>query len=339
MNADTASPTTPSPAPGTPAAPAPGPAGGNAPGAASLPVGMHGHHTTAEPNALLVWSQKAWANLKEGKFGNPKLLLLVVAVVGIGLAWWFLAKSSKESESALWSAWAMAPATPEAQQKLREEQSIAKSVAGPLSQLGELRLKQANALRRLTAEKVADRQAAADDLEKLRDELANAAGLFPNDPTLKAAAYLDAAETELALIGVPKKGVAVMGVEVQKHSRGQVSKYVELLRSAADAVGPTTEAGQGIAAKADKYAKELEAGELYTRLGTFHSNFNNPDPVGGQTDPLDPTDPFGGEPFPGVPGGPLPPTSVPGGSVGPTEPPLGPGEAPKPPTQPLDPPK
>lgn len=340
MNADTASPAAPTPAPPQPPAPVP------VPGATTPPAGDLGHHGHVhhETNALLIWSKKAWEGLKEGHFGNPKILLLILAVVVIGLAWWLLAHTSLVNDSLLWSgldgAFRPAAATKDEVNLLTtwaDDAANKDTVAARIARLNAIRLREADALRRLTGEKVADRQAAADELEKVRDELEKAAEQFPQDRTLRAAAYLDAADAELGLIGVPKKGVAAMGLEVRQHSRGKVEKYTGLLRKAAEAVGPTTEAGKGFIATADKYDKDVEASELYSRLGTFHASFNNPDPVGTGR-PFDPTDPFGGDPgdFP-LPNGPKRPTTIPDGPVKPDDK-LAPGEGPKSP-KPLDPPK
>lgn len=335
MNADTATPAAPSPTPAQPLAPVP------VPGATTPPAGDLGHHghVHTEKNALLDWSKKAWEGLKQGKVGNPKVLLLVLAVAAILGAWWFLANSSKAADSALWyqSDTALNPAEggdaakkAERLNAFADEPSMKDSVAAPIAKLNAIRLRKTEALRKLNGEKLADRLAGADELEKVRDELAKAADWFLKDRTMKAAAFLDAAEAELALVGVPKKDAKPLDADDQK-SRGQVAEYAKLLRSAADAIGPTTEAGKGFTAKVEKYADKDAVADLYKRLSTFHASFNNPDPTARPTDPTDPTDPFGGEP-----GGPKRPTTLPDG---PTDKPLDPGEAPKPPTKPLDPPK
>lgn len=336
MNADTATPA--SPAPTTPQPPVPVPA----PGATTPPAGDLGHHGHVhhEKNALLDWTKKAWEGVKHGKVGNPKLLLLLVAVVAIIGVWWFLAKASRDNDSALWSGFdaagrAIGKGNMDEQLKQLEgyaaDQSVKDSVASPILRLNALRLRKTTALRKLTGDKLADRQSAADELEKVREELVKAADWFAKDRTMKAATYLDAAEVELGLIGVPKADAKPLDAD-DLRSRGKVDKYAELMRKAADAIGPNTDAGKGFVAKADKYQNKDEAEKLYRRLGDFHISFNNPDPVGRPTDPSDPSGGF--DPIPG--GGPRRPTTLPDG---PSDKPLAPGEGPKPPINPLDPPK
>jgi hypothetical protein len=321
MNADTASPTSPAPAPvGGPQPPVP------VPGDTSPPI--HHEHTKAEPNALLEWSKRAWTGLKEGKVGNPKLLLLVLAVVLILGAWWFLANTSKVNDSALWREFSSALNAGE-MKKFAGDPANANSVAAKAVTLNEMRLRKNDAQRKLNAKTLAERQAAADELQKVRDELVTAAGGF-TDRTLKAAALLDAAEAEMALIGVPNKDVTAMGLEVKMNSRGQVSKYAELTRKAAEVVGANTDTGKALTAEADKYAKELDADELYKRLGFFHAGFNNPDPVSRTPEPSDPT----GGIIPGSDGGPKSPAGLPEGPTKPDDK-AAPGDLPKPPVNPF----
>lgn len=285
MNADTVPPT-------TPQIPAPAPVGGPLPvvpqpGATEPP---HTHpHSKAEPNALLEGTKKLWENLKAGKVGNPRVIALVLAVIAIGVAWWFLASSGKRADSLLWYNFDAAQERgSEGLKKFNQEPTHAKTVAGKIATLNDLRLQMDVAMTRLTSSKVkgADRVKAADDLERLRNEVAELAPQFDKDKTMKASAFLAAAEVELALVGVPKKDVTVL-LDVKGGSRGQLAKYADYLKQAAEAVGPNTEAGKQFLADAEKYTTEATAADLYRRLGAFHANFNNPDPLpfGPGTDP------------------------------------------------------
>lgn len=312
MNADTASPTTPS-------TPAPVPTGPSlpvvpVPGATEPP---HTHeHTKAEPNALLLWSKKAWEGLKAGHVGNPRILLLAVAAVAIAAAIWFLLFSSKKTDSALWSGFDQA-LTNEGLNTFAGDPANANTMAAKIAKLNDLRLRKDLNLRKLTdsRQKLADRVGAADTLEKLRDELSESAGQFKDDRTLKAQSLLAAAEIEMGLIGIPKKGVATMGVDVKGNCRGQLDKYAGLMKQAAEAIGVDSEAGKEILAAADKYSKDPAAGELYRRLGDFHSRFNDPDPI----DPTKSTDPNAPKTPDTIPGNPKPGETT------------TPGDAPKPP--------
>ena len=160
--------------------------------------------------------------------------------------------------------------------------------------------------------------ASAETLEKLRDEFVAVSGEFKDDRTLKTQALLAAADIEMGLIGIPKKGVTTMGVDVKGNCRGQVDKYAGLMKQAAEAIGADTDAGKQILATADKYSQEPAAGELYRRLGEFHARFNDPDPVS-----LDPTKPLD-------PNAPKTPDTIPSNTK--PEDKTAPGDAPKPPT-------
>lgn len=303
MNADTATPATP---------PTPAPVGGPqplvpAPGA-TTPPDQH-NQGPPEPNALLDGLKKGWENLKAGKVGNPRVIALVLAVAAILGAWWFLSQSSLKADSALWLNFDSAT-KPESIKSFVDEQSQAKTQAAKIAKLNDLRLRRDTLLAKMTRPKLADRVEAANMLGKLRDEFVEAAKDFTNDVTLKATVYREAAEIEMALVGVPKEGVAAMGGDEKGKGRGQLDKFAELMKLAATAIGPETEAGKGFMAEAEKYSKAEDAAQLYRQLGTFHANFNNPDPV-----PSTPTD----STTPKAPDG-----------IGGTKP-TDPGEAPKPP--------
>lgn len=295
MNADTTSPTPPTQAPVGGPQPIP-----PVPGATTPPDQHHHHHGHAEPNALLDWSKKAWEGLKSGKVGNPRILALVLAVVAILAAWWFLAKSSGQADSALWFRFDTA-VDPEGIKTFTGEATQANTVAAKIAKLNDARLRKDAAMRNLTASLQSVRVPAADNLEKLRGEFIELADQFANDRTMKAEVYRDAAAIEMALVGVPKKGVVTMGVDVKGNCRGQIDKYAELMRKAADAIGPTTDPGKDFLADADKYSSELEANKLYTRLGTFHVRFNDPDPLPPTPEkPFDPTAPKAPDKIPDV---------------------------------------
>ncbi len=282
MNADTASPTTP---------PTPAPVGGPQPlvpvPGATTPPDQHSH-APAEPNALMDGAKKAWESLKAGKVGNPRVIALVLAVAAILGAWWFLARASRQSDSALWLGFDSALSN-ERLNTFADDPSQAKTQAAKIARLNDLRLRRDTLLGKMTRTKLADRVEAADMLEKLRDEFVDSAKDFVNDTTLKAQIYREAAEIEMGLVGVPKKGVVAMGGDEKGKGRGQLEKYAELMKKAAEAIGPETDAGKGFLAEAEKYSKDAEALQLYRQLGTFHANFNNPDPV--LSTPIDPTTP------------------------------------------------
>lgn len=306
MNADTATPTTPpTPLPGgsLPVVPAPG---------ATTPPVNH-DHVKDEPNALLEGLKALWANVKAGKVGSPRVLALVIAVVAIIAAWWFLSHASLKNDSALWLGFDSANQS-DGIKTFVVESSQKNTVAAKVAALNDLRLRRDAALFNMTNNKKAERLAAANTLASLREEFVTAAGQLDKDLTLKAKALSEAAEIELALIGVPKEGVTAMGVDVKGNCRGQVEKYSELLKKAAEAIGPNTDAGKALTAEADKYSGAA-ANNLYEQLGRFHARFNDADLV-----PFNPADPNGpkapdtiggGTPKPGDTTAPKPPEGNP----------------------------
>ena len=305
MNADTATPTTP---------PTPAPVGGPQPlvpvPGATTPPDQH-HHAPAEPNALLDGVKSLWERLKAGKVGNPRVIALVLAVVAILGAWWFLSHSSLKADSVLWYNFE-STLNDKGIKAFTDEKSQENSTAGKIAKLNDLRLRRDALLAKMTRPKLADRVEAADMLEKVRDEFVEAVKEFPKDQTLKAQVYREAAEIEMGLVGVPKKGVVAMGGDEKGKGRGQLDKYAELMKKAAEAIGPATEAGKGFLAEAEKYSQEAEALQLYRQLGTFHAKFNDPDPtpIPSSIDPNTPKAPDG---------------------IGGTNKPTTPGDAPKPP--------
>jgi Tfp pilus assembly protein PilV len=250
-------------------------------------------HTKTEPNALLTWATTTWESIKAGKIGNPRLIALFLAVVAVLGAWWFLARTSKQADSALWYKFDEVMSADQAN-KFAEEPTNAKTVAARYARFVALRLRKDAALNDLSSEKLLKRQTAADSLEKLRDELEGYASSFDSDPTAKSQALVAAADCEMALVGVPKKAVTVMGVDVKGNSRGRLDKFAELMRKAAEAIGPDTDAGKRLIAEGETYSKEPQASRAYARLGAMHAKFNNPDAVTNlPTDPSSPKTPGG----------------------------------------------
>jgi hypothetical protein len=216
-----------------------------------------------------------WEKLKTGQVINPKWLALILAVAAIIGGWWWLSKSSKKADSALWVNYDLA-VSPDGMKAFTEDKSTADTDAARYVRVNLQRNKIRDGLYNLTADKLATRLKAAKSLEEARDELTRLADEFKNDRTMKAVCFLAAAEAEKGLIGVPKEGVRAMGLDVKANCRGQVERYAELKRKAAEAIGPTTEAGQKYTAEADKYTKE--AGDIYNVSGILNAAFNEADP-------------------------------------------------------------
>lgn len=282
---------------------APTPAG--VPGMATEPAVRDAHQGHEEPNALQKWLVSTWEKVKTGRVGNPKWFVLILAVGLVVAAWWFLRGSSKKADSALWRAFAGAVST-DGLKEFADLPANAKTEAAQIARVNMQRNRMIEGRMGLRADKLADRLKAAKALEEARDELVKLADEFAKDRTMKAMTLLAAADAEKALIGVPKEGVAVMGLDVKGNGRGQVERYAELLRKAADAVGPApadaakypalVAARDKYIAEADKYTKE--AGDVYTACGYIHAAFNEPDAVDKKpegTSPLGGLGGFGGD--------------------------------------------
>jgi hypothetical protein len=142
-------------------------------------------------------------------------------------------------------------------------------------------------------------------IEAARADLLELADEFHGDKTLESTCLLEAVEAELALVGIPK---SPGGADY----RGTVEKAAELLRRAADVVGPTTPAGE----TAVKRAGELEANKAQVlEVGTKLNSLLSPPP---SLDP--PKTPAGPIPTPAPPTAPKPPEVPPAAVPLPTPP-------------------
>jgi hypothetical protein len=246
------------------------------------------HQGHEEPNALQKWLTATWEKLKSGQVGNPKWIALIVAVAAIGGGWWYLARSSKKADSALWFNYDLA-VTGEGLKEFAADKSTADTEAARIARVNLLRIRQDEGVRGLTAPKLADRLKSAKALEEARDELTKLADEFTRDRTMKAVCLLAAADAELALVGVPKEGVKGIQLDPKPTSRGQVERVTELKRRAAEVVGPDTPAGQRFTADAEKYTKD--AAEMYNTGAYLFAAFNEPDAVDLPTEGVKPAIP------------------------------------------------
>lgn len=158
------------------------------------------------------------------------------------------------------------------------------------------------------------------NIEKAREQFLELAKEFAGDKTLSAACTLEAAEAELALVGIPKDATTT-------EPRGTVLRAAELTREAAKLVGDSTPAGEKLLAR----AKELEANALaLTAAGEELNRRYNVAPVFTAPTSGAPGAPLGGTipGLPSLPGGAGPITGIPA-----TSPlfPQGPPAAPTPP--------
>lgn len=244
----------------------------------STPVSGLEHHGPLppkdDPSPVLIWLQNFWVRLKTGQIGNPKWIAMILGIALIGGAWWFFTYASKKGDSARWVQ-SDTSLTQDLLKGLTEDKTLADTAIGRIAKLNLSRAKLASGLRDLTATKLADRQKAATNLEEVRDELTKLADEFKSDRTLKTTCLLAAADAETALIGVPKAGVQMVGLDAKQNGRGQVDRVVELKKKAAEAIGDKTEAGTKLMSEADKLAKGAD--KVYEVAGILNAAFNEPD--------------------------------------------------------------
>ena len=128
------------------------------------------------------------------------------------------------------------------------------------------------------------RSKAVASIEAARGELTTLADEFASDKTLKTTCLLDAAEAELALVGIAKTPGG-------SDFRGTVAGTVALLKQAADVIGRATPAGEAIVKRAD----DLEASKAQVEeVGVKLNSLLTPPPS------LVPTDGLGTTPKPPV---------------------------------------
>jgi len=209
---------------------------------------------------LLDFVKKLWSNIKAGNFGNRLAVVIIFGALAIFGAFWFLGRSSLQNDSAMWSSYELAR-DDISLQSFADQPNFAKSEAGKLAALGLQRDKANRAIGGLGSTVLAERKKALGDAIDARGELEKQADLFKNDRSIQTSILLQAADLELALIGIrSEKADALEFVQKpEAGSVGKVAKYVELLKKAATVIGVNNTAGRGFTAQADKAEKAPEA--------------------------------------------------------------------------------
>ncbi len=221
-----------------------------------------------------------------------RILGIVVVVAIIGLVWWLVARENTKAASEEWKNFLLGKGDGSSKYIKLEE---ARKQLGP------------DGIGQLQSRKPEMRDKGLENVEKARNDLAKLADEFKDDPSMKAACYLEAADAELTLVGYLKKGSTT-------DTRGTVSAAVELYRKAAAAIGANTDAGKTIEARAVQLESDPKAvKEASNKLSVQYAFAPN----------------FGGEDGPKAPVGPLGPFS-------PFTPPVKPEEGPKAPEKPLE---
>jgi len=229
-----------------------------------------------ESNALVQGLKTLWAKIKSGAFGNRVVLVVIVGAILIGVAWWYLAKVTREAQSKLWLNYESAVGTI-GMQTFLDSPDMSKTDAAKLVRLNMVRDKADTAVRKLTYPLQIDRKQGASDAAVSRDELLKLADEFGKDRTVKASALLAAAKVEFALIGIRAESASPLefNLNPKSGSIGTVEKYAELLKKVSDAVGTTTELGKKYAEQAERAVKD--EGETYKIGRELYARFYDAD--------------------------------------------------------------
>jgi hypothetical protein len=202
-----------------------------------------------ETNDLAAGAAAFLDRAKSGRLVSPKLLGVVLAVAVLGGVWWYVSTSNTRSASASWASFADIARTGGAASLEEYIKAGGNDTPGRLARLELARIKLGpDGIVKLSLRDNDQRTKAIASIEAARTELTELAGEFRGDKAMQAACLLDAAEAELALVGIAKSAGG-------SDFRGSVSTAADLTRQAADAVGPTTPFGETLIER----AKELEA--------------------------------------------------------------------------------
>ncbi|MFO0851588.1 MAG: hypothetical protein U0871_23960 [Gemmataceae bacterium] len=271
------------------------------------------HRHELETNSLAQATSNFVEKVKSGKVVSPKVLGVALAVVLVGGTWWFLATTNRRAASQQWAELAILGRDTSPTRLEEFAQANKDTAAGRLARLEAARLQLGpDGIAHLQMRDADRRAKGITSIEAARDELVKLSDEFKGDKALQATCLMAASEAELALVGVAK---TPGGTDF----RGTVGKATELLRKAADAIGPTTPVGE----KALARAKDLDA------------NRAKVEEVGLKLNGLLTPPPSLAPPLSGLGTGPKPPE----GPIPTPKPPELPkaGEGPKPPTAPVTP--
>ena len=241
-------------------------------------------------------------------------LALLVALAAV--LYWYLARETRRANSRQWLDYTQAGSDAQNFADINKG-----TVAGRVAKLDLARsLLGEKGIATLGRNDTTVRNQGITSIAEAREQFLELAREFAGDKTLSATCTLEAAEAELALVGIPKDANTT-------EPRGTVLRAAELTREAAKVVGDSTPAGEKLLAR----AKELEANApALTAAGEELNRRYNVAPVFTAPTPGTPGAPLGGAipGLPSLPGGAGPITGIP------TTSPLFPQGPPAPPTPP-----
>jgi hypothetical protein len=198
-----------------------------------------------EQNSLAAGAATLVEKAKAGELLSARAyrwIFLALGVVLLGGLWFYLSNENKKANSKMWAEIANPTMT-----DLEATATAYKDTAtGRIARLELARIQLgAGGIGRLN---IPDREAqnkAIANIETAREEFTKLGAEFKGDKSLQAASFVNAAEAELALVGVPKDAVS------QEH-RGKVKTAAEFYKKAATAIGEKTPAGEQFTKKAEE---------------------------------------------------------------------------------------
>ena len=268
-----------------------------------------------ETNTLAAGAAALVGRAKTGHLVSPKVLGAVLAVALVGGVWWYVSSSNRSATSANWTTFADTMRTGGQESLDGFVKLNASDTPGRLARLELARIKLgADGISKLPVRDGESRAKAVASIEAARGDLVALADEFRGDKTLQATCLLDAAEAELALVGITKTPGG-------SDSRGTVAAATDLIRKAADVIGPTTTYGETLLKRAaDLEANKAQVEEVGMKLNNLltpppslvpSDGLGSPKaPSGPIQDPVAPTVPKGEGPK--APSGPIgtPPTGM-----------------------------
>ena len=245
----------------------------------------HSHSTKpakGEPTALASAAAGFVERAKTGRVLSPLAAraLGVVLVVFLGsIAWAYVVRANRTAAGRQWAEFAE-PGLDVAEFALKHKDTV----AGRLARLEQARtLFGPKGVATLGGDDRAARNKGIESIGEAREAFARLAKEFAADKTLAATCLIEAADAELALVGIPKDAATA-------DSRGTVAGAAAFLTEAAKVAGEGTPAGQKLLDRArDLEARAtaiLDAGQELNRRYNVAPAFTAPTPGGPVAPPV-----------------------------------------------------
>lgn len=198
--------------------------------------------TATPPGSVSEGINELWQGFRNTVPWNPRIAGIVLGAVLVGGVWWYLSKESRTAASHLWTEFTVSDTLGGLGKFATDNPNTVQGRVARLEQARQQFGPQGVAL--LPARDPARRTTGIDNIEKARSEFLKLAEEFP-DVALKAEALRGAAESELALVGIPKAGSS------SDDFRGSVKAAVDLYRKLGKLLGETTPLGEAAVRRAN----------------------------------------------------------------------------------------